>query len=253
MAKPTNRVELRDYCLRRLGFPVIDINVDEEQLDDRLDDALDLYEQFHFDGTEKVYLSQKVSATDISNKYLQLSDNIISVTRVFPYTGATVGGNNATGFNMFDINYQLRLNDFYNLTSSSYTYYVIAREHLEMLNLIITGQTPFTYNKTTNRLNIIQDWAFKIHPDEYIAFECYRIVDKDCYEKAFNDPWLKEYTTQLFKKQWGENLKKYGNYVLPGGITVNGQQIYDEAVTEIVRLEDKLRDVYEEPSQFIVG
>jgi hypothetical protein len=253
MAKPTNREELKNYCLRRLGFPVIDINVDDDQLDDRLDDAIELYEQFHFDGTEKVYLAQKVTANDIKNKYLTLADSIISVTRVFPYTGATVGGNNATGFNMFDINYQLRLNDFYNLTSSSYTYYVIAREHLEMLSLIITGQTPFTYNKTTNRLNIIQDWASKIHVNEYVAFECYRIVDKDAYEKGFNDPWLKEYTTQLFKKQWGENLKKYGNYVLPGGLTVNGQQIYDEAVGEIARLEDKLRDVYEEPTPFLVG
>lgn len=253
MSKPTNRIQLKDYCLRRLGFPVIDINVDEDQLDDRIDDALDLYEQFHFDGTEKVYLAQQITAADISNRYLQLSDNIIGVTKVFPYTGTTVGGNNATGFNMFDINYQLRLNDFYNLTASSYTYYVIAREHLEMLNMIITGATPFTYNKTTNKLNIIQDWSTKLAPGSYIAFECYRIVDKESYETAFNDPWLKEFTTQLFKRQWGENLKKYGNYVLPGGLTVNGQQIYDEAVAEIARLEDKLRDVYEEPSQFLVG
>lgn len=253
MAKPTNRAELKNYCLRKLGFPVIDINVDEDQLDDRIDDALELYEQYHFDGVEKVYLAQKITSGDIKNKYITLADSIVSVTKVFPYTGTTVGGNNATGFNMFDINYQLRLNDFYNLTASSYTYYVIAREHLEMLNMIITGQTPFTYNKTTNKLHILQDWSSKLSSGSYIAFECYRIVDKDLYEKAFNDNWLKEYTTQLFKRQWGENLKKYGNYVLPGGLTVNGQQIYDESMTEIARLEEKLRDVFEEPAQFIVG
>lgn len=253
MATPTTRSQLKDYCLRRLGFPVIDINVDDDQLEDRIDDALQLFSLYHYDGTEKCYLSQQVTSADINNKYLQLADSILSVTKVFPFTGTTVGGSNATGFNMFDINYQLRLNDFYNLTSSSYTYYVIAREHLEMLNLIITGNTPFTYNKKNHKLNIIQDWTSKIHAGEYIAFECYRIVDPEEYENVFNDNWLKEYTTQIFKKQWGENLKKYGNYTLPGGIVINGQQIWNEAVEEVERLEQKLRDTYEEPAQFIVG
>jgi hypothetical protein len=252
MAKPTNRTELKDYCLRSLGFPVIDINVDEDQLEDRIDDALQQFQNYHYDGTERVYLAQKVTNADILNKYLRLCDNIIGVSRVYPMTGDTVS-TSSSGFNMFDINYQLRLNDFYNLTSSSYTYYVIAQEHLSMLNLIVTGETPYSYNRKTNKLYLWQDWNGKLDAGDYIMFEAYRIVDQDDYEKVFNDSWVKEYTTQLFKKQWGTNLKKYGNYTLPGGLVVNGQGIYDEAVAEIEKLEEKLRDTYEEPPAFAVG
>lgn len=252
MAKPTNRTELKDYCLRSLGFPVIDINVDEDQLEDRIDDALQQFQNYHYDGTERVYLAQKVTNADILNKYLRLCDNIIGISRVYPMTGDTVS-TSSSGFNMFDINYQLRLNDFYNLTSSSYTYYVIAQEHLSMLNMIVTGETPYSYNKKTNRLYLWQDWNGKLDAGDYIMFEAYRIVDQDDYEKVFNDSWVKEYTTQLFKKQWGTNLKKYGNYTLPGGLVVNGQGIYEEAAAEIEKLEEKLRDTYEEPPAFAVG
>lgn len=247
MASPSSKTELKDYCLRRLGFPVIDINVDDDQLEDRIDDAIQLYQQYHFDGTENTYLAIKVTQNDINNRYLTLADSIIAVSRVFPYTGAVKSSTSSSGFNMFDVNYQLRLNDFYNLTSSSYTYYVIAREHLAMLDMIVTGETPYTFNKKVHRLYIWQDWEGKLNAGDYIAFQCQRIVDPDTYEGVFNDPWLKEYTTQLFKRQWGENLKKYGNYVLPGGLVINGQQIYDEAFAEVARLEDKLRSDYEEP------
>lgn len=253
MAKPTNKTELKDFCLRNLGFPVIDINVDDDQLDDRIDDALQMFQNYHFDGTERVYLAHRVTNADILNKYVRLCDNIIGVSRVFPMTGDTVSSTNTSGFNIFDINYQLRLNDFYNLTSSSYTYYVIAREHLSMLDMIITGETPYSYNKKTNRLYLWQDWNGKLDANDYIMFEAHRVVDEDTYEKVFNDSWVKEYTTQLFKRQWGTNLKKYGNYTLPGGLIVNGQQIFDEAVAEIKELEEKLRDVYEEPPGMMVG
>lgn len=252
MAKPTNRTELKDYCLRSLGFPVIDINVDDDQLEDRIDDALQQFQNYHYDGTERVYLAQKVTNGDILNKYLRLCDNIIGVSRVYPITGDSVS-TSSSGFNMFDINYQLRLNDFYNLTSSSYTYYVIAQEHLSMLNMIVTGETPYSYNKKTNRLYLWQDWNGKLDAGDYIMFEAYRIVDQETFEDVFGDSWVKEYTTQLFKRQWGSNLKKYGNYTLPGGLIVNGQGIYEEAVAEIEKLEEKLRDTYEEPPAFAVG
>ena len=170
MAKPTNRTELKDYCLRSLGFPVIDINVDEDQLEDRIDDALQQFQNYHYDGTERLYLAQKVTNADILNKYLRLCDNIIGVSRVYPMTGDTVSTSSA-GFNMFDINYQLRLNDFYNLTSSSYTYYVIAREHLSMLDLIVTGETPYSYNRKTNKLYLWQDWNGNLDAGDYIMFE----------------------------------------------------------------------------------
>lgn len=252
MANPTSRSELKDYCLRRLGFPVIEINVDDDQLEDRIDEALQLYQNYHYDGTERTWLAHQITDSDKKNKYIKLADSIVSVSKVFPFTGSTQGSMSTTGFNMFDINYQLRLNDFYNLTSSSYTYYVIAREHLSMLDMIVTGEYPYTYNKVVNRLNVQIDWN-KFSDGTFMCFEAHRITDPEVYEKAFNDTWLKKYTTELFKQQWGTNMKKYGNYVLPGGLTINSQQIYDEATARIAILEEELRDTYEEPTPFIVG
>lgn len=253
MAQPASRAQLKDYCLRKLGFPVIDINVDDDQLEDRIDDALLLFQQYHFDGTERTWLAHQLTAGDIANKYIQLADSIIGVSKVFPYTGSTQSSTSSAGFNIFDINYQLRLNDFYNLTSSSYTYYVIAREHLSMLDMIITGEYPYTFNKKTNRIYLQIGMNNRFTPGNYMVFECFRITDPEVYSKVFNDIWLKEYTAALFKQQWGTNLKKYGNYVLPGGLVINSQQIYDEANAEIKELEMKLRDTYEEPTPFLVG
>jgi len=253
MAKPTNKSTLKDHCLRNLGFPVIDINVDDDQLDDRMDDALQLFQDYHYDGTETMYLGHKVTNADILNKYITLCDNIIGVSQVFPFSGTSVSSLDGNEFNIFDVNYQIRLNDFYSLTASSYAYYYIARQHLSMLDMIITGDVPFSYNKKTNRLYLFQDWDSKLNVNEYILFRANRIVDQDSYERVYNDSWVKEYTTQLFKRQWGTNLKKYGNYTLPGGLVINGERIYAEADQEIQRLEGKLRDVFEEPPMMCVG
>lgn len=253
MANPTNRQELKDYCLRRLGFPVIDINTDDDQLEDRIDDALQMFHEFNYDGTEYTHLAYQVTDADRKNQYIRVADSIVGVSRVLPLSQLKASSTSSAGFNIFDINYQLRLNDFYNLTASSYTYYVIAREHLAMLDLVITGEVPMKFNKTTSRIYLDMNWFGKIDPGTYIVFEAWRIVDPDCYQKVFNDIWLKEYTTQLFKKQWGSNLTKYKDYVLPGGITVNGEEIYASAIAEIARLEDKIRDTYEAPPQMLVG
>ena len=190
MAKPSTRQELKDYCLRKLGFPVIDINVDEDQLEDRIDDALQKYRDFHYDGTETTYLAHKLTNADILNKYVQLADSIVGVSRVFPFTGSTQSSTSSAGFNIFDINYQLRLNDFYNLTASSYTYYVIAREHLSMLDMIVTGEMPYTYNKKTNKVHVQTDWSGKFIPGNYMCFQANRIVDPEVYSKVFDDTWL---------------------------------------------------------------
>ena len=253
MATPTSRSQLKDYCLRKLGFPVIDINVDDDQLEDRIDDALQKFRDYHYDGTEEIYLAHAVTAGDVSNNYITVADSIIGVSRVLPISSGSISSDSQQGFNIFDINYQIRLNDFYNLLSSSYTYYVIAREHLAMLDMIVTGELPFKYNKKVNQIQIQMDWANRVAVGDYLAFEAIRIVDPDTYNKVFNDSWLKEYTTALFKEQWGSNLKKYGNFVLPGGMVINGQQIYDEAVVELKELDEKLRDVYEPPPQMLVG
>lgn len=253
MASPTTRLELKDYCLRKLGFPVIDINVDDDQLEDRIDDALQKYKEFHYDGTETLYLAHKITNADILNKYVTLADSIIGISRVFPFTGSSVASTSSSGFNIFDINYQLRLNDFYNLTSSSYTYYVIAREHLSMLDMIVTGEFPYTYNKKVNRINVLTDWAGKFLVGNYLCFQATRVVDPESYGKVFGDTWMKKYTTALFKQQWGANITKYANYTLPGGLVVNGEKIYNDAAIEVAALEDELREVYEEPAQMLVG
>jgi hypothetical protein len=253
MAKPTSKTELKDYCLRRLGFPVIDINVDDDQVDDRVDDAIQLFHDFHFDGLSREYLAIAIQAGDKANTYVTLPDDVVGVTRIFRI-GSETTNSNGTNFNMFDINYQLRLNELYDFTSSSYMYYWIARTHIEMLDQILIGQNPIRFNKKMNRLYVDMNWADdEIAPGNYMMVECTRALDADTYPKVYNDDWLKEYTTQLIKKQWGENMKKYSNYTLPGGMVINGQQIYDEAVAEIAKLEIKLRDTYEEPPEFLVG
>jgi hypothetical protein len=253
MASPASRTQLKDYCLRKLGFPVIDLNLDDDQIDDRIDDALQKFRDYHYDGTEEIYLAHEVTANNIAQGYIDVSDNITGITRVLPVSGSSISSTASQGFNIFDINYQIRLNDFYNLLSSSYTYYVIARQHLSMLDMIVTGEIPFTFNKKTNRVYLQMNWAGRVDEGQYIVFQSYRITDPDTYSKVFNDTWLKSYTTALIKRQWGSNLTKYANYTLPGGLTVNGEKIYADAVEEVAKLEEELRDVYEAPPSLIVG
>lgn len=253
MASPASRSDLKDYCLRRLGFPVVDINVDEDQLEDRIDDALQVFREYHYDGTEDTYLAHQVTSGDISNNYIQLSDNIIGVQRVFPVSAGSVSSTNPQGFNIFDINYQIRLNDFYNLTSSSYTYYVIAKSHLAMLDMVVTGEMPITYNKKVNQLKILASWSGRFVEGSYMVIHCSRVVDPASYSKVYNDLWMKNYCTALFREQWGMNLTKYGNYVLPGGIVIQGDKILSEALVEKEKLLAELRDTYEAPPQMLVG
>lgn len=277
MTVPTNRQNLKDYCLRKLGFPVIDINVDEDQVDDRIDDALQVFTEFHYDASHADYLAIKLtpqmiangsntnsqasggtgSANSVGNTtygWVPLPDNVIGVNKIFPMTGDVVhGGGSSANFNIFDLNYQLRLNELYEFTSSSYQYYWIARTHMRMLELILTGQPPIRYNKHMGRLYIDMNWRSEAVQNSYILIECTRVLDPVEFPKIMQDKWLKEYSTQLVKRQWGENCKKYANYVLPGGMTINAQQIYDEAIAEIARLEEQIRDTYEMPVLPYIG
>lgn len=253
MAVPANREQFKEYCLRRLGFPVIDINVDDDQVEDRIDDALSKYHDFHYDGTTKEYLAIKVTAGDQANAYFTLPEDIIGVKQVFPLSGSSTSAGSSVDFNIFDLNYQLRLNELYDFTSSSYTYYYIARSHIRMLEMLLTGENPFRYNRRENLLHIDMKWSSEAAVDKYILIECFKAIDPDTYTKVWGDGWLKEYATQLIKKQWGTNLSKYGNYVLPGGMVINGPQIYLEAIQELEKLEDKLRDTYEEPPEMLIG
>lgn len=254
MAQPASKTELKDYCLRELGFPVIDINVDDDQVDDRIDDALQKFAEYHYDGTENQYLKYQLTPTDYTNKYLTLPDSVIGVKRVFPISSDTVNSGSGTNFNIFDLNYQLRLNELYEFTSSSYTYYWIARSHIRMLEMILVGENPVRFNKKTNRLYVDMNWqAEEVPVGRFMIIECAMVIDPAEFGKVYNDSWLKKYTTQLIKKQWGSNLTKYGNYTLPGGIVLNGETIYNDASAEILRLEELLRDTFEEPPEFLVG
>lgn len=253
MAKPSSRSQLKDYALRKLGFPVVEINVDDDQLDDRIDDALSMYQQFHYDAVEKTYLKHQLTADDIANTYIQVPESIIGVTRIFPLATDSVNSTAAGNFNMFDLTYQLRLNELYDFTSADYVYYALAKQHIRTLDLLFLGEQPIRFNRHMDKLFIDLNWKNRVTTGSYLIIDCYQVLDPDTITDIYNDTWLKKYTTALFKKQWGENLKKFAGVQLPGGIMLNGQQIWNEAVEEIAELEKLVRDTYEEPPQFEIG
>jgi len=319
MGIPNSRATLVEYCLRQLGWPVIKINLDDDQIDDRVDEALQFFQEYHYDATEKIFMRHKISAQDIANKYIDLTqasgvvsiangsttvvgsstefssefiagvsiievagetrtvssvsnsthmivdsaftstqtdvpiksitgpDSLIGVTRIFPVGGAF------GRMSMFNLQYQIRLNDLWALTAVSVSGYSITMSHLELLNQMFVGETTLRFNRHQSRLYIDMDWDTKVTPGEFIIIEGYKIIDPNSYTAVYNDRWLKKYTTALLKKQWGNNLKKFMGVKLPGGIMLNGQGIYDEAVTEIGEIEDEMQMNFELPPRFFVG
>lgn len=247
MANPSSRQELIDYCLRKLGHPVIEINIDEDQIEDRIDEAFSFYREFHYDAVELVYLKHQVTSADISNQYLTLVDAIVGVTKVFPFTNKT------TGMNIFDIRYQILINDLYSLMSTDLIYYSMVRQHLELINQLLVGQRPIRFNRHMNRLFIDMSWTEDVKENDFLIVECYRILDPNTYTDVYNDRILKKYAAALIKRQWGMNLKKFSGVQLPGGVMLNGQIIYDEAEEEIKEIEDTVRSTYELPVDMFVG
>jgi hypothetical protein len=235
MAVPTSRAEFKEFCLRKLGKPVIEINVDDDQIDDRIDEALRYYWDYHFDGADKVYYKYQVTQQDKTNRYITMPDNIIGVVNLFE-VGQALNTNN-----LFNIRYQIALNDLYTLTSVSMVPYYMALQHIQFLEQFLVGKQPIRYNRNINKLYIDMDWNI-INEGDYLLVEAYQIVDPDIYTRAWSEWWLQEYATTLIKEQWGNNLKKFGNMQLPGGITFNGQQIYNEAVEQ---KRDMQRDMVE--------
>lgn len=247
MSIPNSRSLLKDWCLRQLGHPVIQINVDDDQVEDRIDEALQYFHDFHYDGIEKWYVSYQITGTDKANKYITIDENIIGVTRIFP-----VGSTNAS-VNMFDLRYQLRLHELYDFTSTSYVSYVLTQQHIRTLDLLFSGETPIRWSRHTNKLYIDWDWENDIETGEYLVIEGWKVIDPDQYTDVYNDRMLKKLATAYIKKQWGTNMKKFQGMQLPGGIMMNGQLIHDEAVNEIAQLEQDIRLIYEQPPQFLVG
>jgi hypothetical protein len=241
MAVPTTRKLFKDYCLRRLGYPVIDINVDDGQVDDRIDDALAYYRDFHFDGTEHIYLSYKITQTDVTNKFITLPDNINYVIRIFDI------GRASSVSNLFNVRYQIHLNDLFDFTSTTYVPYVMGMRHIEELEQIFVGSKPIRFNRHNNRLYVDMKWDKDVKVDDYVIVDCYRVLDSETFSDVWSDPWLKKYATALIKKQWGENLKKFEGMNLPGAVKFNGQKIWDEANEEVNALEKEMNSGYSLP------
>jgi len=250
---PASRADLVNYCLRKLGFPVIEINIDPDQIDDRVDEAISLWQQFHFDAVTKVYMRHQVTQDDITNKWIPVDPFVIGVTRIFTLSTEQVNSAATSNFNMFDINYQIRLNELYDFTSADYVYFELANQHIRTLEMLFLGEQQIRYNQYDNRLFIDVDWNGKVQAGSYIIAECWATLDPAITHTFWNDNWLKRYTTCLIKEQWGNNLKKFAGAQLPGGIAINGQQIYDEAITEKDLLEKELRDAYEMPAEWLQG
>ena len=249
MANPSTRQELIDYALRRLGAPVIEINVDDDQIEDRVDDALQFYQEYHSDATMRVYLKHQITADDITNGYITLNDNILNVKRVFPI------GDSQSAVNMFSVKYQLSLNDIYDLSYiGDLMYYEMVQQYISLLDMKLNGSGEhIRWNRHMNQLYLDVDWEAEITEGDYIIVEAMRIVDPSTYSDVYNDMFLKQYVTALIKQQWGANLIKFEGMQLPGGVTLNGRQMFDDASEEITRIREEMQLNYEMPPDFYVG
>lgn len=251
MATPNSRTTLVQYALRKLGAPVIKINIDDDQIDDRIDDALNMFTEYHVDATTKVYAVCNVTSDVLANGYFVMDPSIINVTKIFPILGSVSGSNGPENFNIFDLNYQLRLNELYDFTSADYVYYELAQQHIRTLEILFTGEPPIRFNRYDSKLFVDGLKQIAVNGSIVVA-ECYMVLPED-NQLFWNDVWLKAYATCLIKKQWGENLKKFGDVSMIGGTKLNGQQIWNEAVEEQAILELRLRDTYEQPIPHLIG
>ena len=257
MAIPTSRTTFKEYCLRNLGKGVIDINVSDDQAEDRIDEALQYFAQYHYDGVEKMYLKYQITQADVdrynSNDetnatdvrdgsvtatfkegkgFIPMPQAVVSVLNIFPFDDIATN-------NMFDIRYQLRLNDLYDISSTSIIQYEMVQNHIQLLDEILIGQVPIRFNKAQNRLYLDMDWSNAVTSGEFVIIDCYRKIDPTQFTDVFNDVWLKKYVTALIKKQWGTNLSKFDGIQLPGGVTLQGRQILEDANAEIEKLEEQ--------------
>ena len=309
MARPNTRASFKEYCLRSLGKPVIDINVDEDQVEDRIDEAVQYFSQYHTDGVERMYLKYKVTAEDKvrlrknkdfnviepgtyadnieledatntnlggdqpskgdlikedgtpihledsnivettyqeNQNYLVIPEAVLSVINVFPLS-------DRANLNMFDVRYQLRLNDLYDFSSTSIVHYEMTMRHLDFLDHILVGEKPIRFNTLSNRLYIDMDWNEDIDADEYLIIECYRQIDPTQHTRMFDDIMLKRYATALIKRQWGQNLSKFNGTAMLGGVTLNGPELFSTAISEQQKLEEEIRLNFEEPPHIMQG
>ena len=247
MAVPATRNEFKEYCLRKLGKPVIEINVDDDQIEDRIDEALKYYWDYHFDGTEMIYYKHQITSQNKTDRYITLPDNVIGAVHLFPIGDPTVSSDD-----LFNIRYQIALNDLYTLTSVSMIPYYMAMEHIAFLQEMLVGKQPIRYNRHRNTLHLDMDWE-KVNVGDYIVVQAYQIVDPTTYTDVWGDRWLQNYCTQLIKQQWGSNLTKFEGMQLPGGVQFNGQKLYDDATAKLEEMEKEMIDNFSLPVMDMVG
>lgn len=248
MSKPGSRQELADYCLRALGAPVVEINIDDDQLGDRIDEAFQFYREYHSDATIRRYRKHQVTATDVTNEYIDIPETFIHVSRVLPFQVTGGAGD-------FNVEYQIMLNDIYDLRGpNSVLHYAMSQQHLALVDTLFDGKDQTVrFNRHMNRLFIETRWGTDVKAGEFIIVEGYETVDPATFTDVYNDIFLKKYLTALIKRQWGTNLKKFGGLQLPGGVEINGQQIYDEANEEIKEIEEQMQSRYEMPPLDFMG
>jgi hypothetical protein len=276
MAQPSSRAELKEYCLKQLGKPVLEINVDDDQIDNLMDDAIQYFHERHYDGIDRVFLKHKLtpatkstisqsgpvgSATTSGSivgagltsltyvegvNYLPLPDTIIGVNNILKINSSSVSDG------LFNIKYQIFLNDVYYYGALDLLNYAMVKRYLEDLDWLLNPETQIRFNKLNHKLYLDIDWS-QVGENEYVIIDCYRIVDPADAPKLYNDWWLKKYLTALIKKQWGQNMIKFNGVLLPGGVQLNGRQIYDDGVAEVEKMEQQLKNEYELPPLDLIG
>ena len=280
MAQPASRQEFIDYCKRQLGAPVLEINVAEEQISDLIDDAIQYFQERHFDGVSQMYLKYQIKEEDIergraphktqvgivttnteatvagvsttfkweeNSNYLQVPPSIIGVTKIFHFDGT-----NSITNNMFSVKYQLFLNDIYYWGSTELLSYAMVKTYLEDLNFLLTTQKQIRFNKRQDRLYIDIDWD-SLTVDDYLIIDCYSVLDPSDYSRVWNDSFIKPYLTALIKKQWGQNMMKFQGVKLPGGVELNGRQMYDDAQRDLDVIRERMSNTYELPPLDMIG
>ena len=281
MAKPASRTQLIDYCLRKLGAPVLEINIDDDQIDDLVDDAIQLFNERHFDGVERMYLKYKLTQADIdrgqakngdgvgivtttatstnisgygtttnnwyeSSNFIQVPDSVVGVEKIFKFDSSSISGG------MFSIKYQLFLNDLYQFNSIDLLQYSMTKSYLEDIDFLLTTDKQVRFNKRQDRLYLDIDWGVE-SADDWLVLDCYRALDPNSFTQVYNDVFLKQYLTALIKRQWGQNLSKFKGVKLPGGIEMNGGEILSQAESEIESLRSRMVTEYELPPYDFIG
>ena len=251
MASPNSRDTLIDYCKRRLGEPVIEINVDEDQLEDRVDEAIQYFQEFHSDATFRAYVSHQLTSTDVTNKYITTSSDVHFVSRVFPL----ISSSSSSG-QLFNLRYQMHLSELTDMSqfAGDIAYYEQIQQYLSLLDMTLNGHTMVDFARRQNRIYLhghLED--LDVTAGDYIVYEVYNTINPDSHTSIYNDMWLKEYTTSFIKQQWGMNLMKFEGMQLPGGVILNGRQLFDDAQGEIQDLRERIRLEHEMPADFFVG